>query len=177
MSDIYVPIDFSDIKNKIPPGEDIIYSTLCKGFTSQTVGTKTKTWRWISHVLMTPNGVAYTFPNMKKKKAPPLQIYSVWDEIHSIASAGKLGAGFQLSRFSSFKLVREENFETKEKFKERSKEFIAKFRPLIIKKKEQWLELNRNNPEIKKKIIKNMENAIAKLKAMENKRIAKEIKK
>jgi len=68
MSDIYVPIDYSDIKNKIPPGEDIIYSTLCKGQTSQNLGTKTKRWTWISHVLMTPNGLVYTFPDVRKKK-------------------------------------------------------------------------------------------------------------
>ena len=177
MSDIYVPIDFSDIKNKIPPGEDIIYSTLCKGYTSMYIGTKIKKWNWISHVLMTPNGVAYTFPNTTNRKAPPLQIYSTWDEILAIVSMGKFVAGFSLSFTTSFKLVREENFETKEKFNERSKEFIAKFRPLLIKKKDQWLELNRNNPEIQKRTIKTVEKALAKMKAWENKRIAKEVKK
>lgn len=89
---------------------------------------------------------------------------------------GKFGTGFVLSRGTDFKLVRGEDFETKEKFKERSKEFIAQFRPLLIKKKEEWLELNRNNPEIKKKKIKNMEKTIAKLKSLENKRIAKTAK-
>jgi len=176
MSDIYVPIDYSDIKNKIPPGEDIIYSTLCKGQTSQNLGTKTKRWTWISHVLMTPNGLVYTFPDVRKKKAPPLQIYDTWENIKSIVSVGKFGTGFVLSRGTDFKLVRGEDFETKEKFKERSKEFIAQFRPLLIKKKEEWLELNRNNPEIKKKKIKNMEKTIAKLKSLENKRIAKTAK-
>ncbi len=176
MSGIYVPIDYSDIKNVIPPGEDIIYSTLCIGFTLQSLGTKTKTYRWASHVLMTPNGVAYTFPDMTKRKAPPKQVYSSWDKFDTIVSKGKSSVGIN-ARFVEFRLVREENYESKEKFKDRLKEFIAKFRPLLIKKKEQWLELNRDNPEIKKRSIKRAERSILWMKKAENKRLAKEAKK
>lgn len=177
MAEIYVPIDFSDIKNVIPPGEDIIYSTLCQGTHSQNLGTKTKTWKWISHCLMTKNGVAYTFPSLQKKKEPPQKIYSKWEDILAIASAGKFGVGFTLSLITSYKLVRNENFETKEKFKERSKAFVAKFRPLVIKKQEEWLEANRNNPEVRKRDIKITEKSIRKMKGWEQKRLAKEAKK
>ena len=176
ISDIYVPIDFSDVKSKIPPGEDIIYSTLCKGTASQTIGNKSIMWTWISHVLMTPNGLAYTLPDKTKKKAPPIQVYSPWEEIFAIVSAGKLGTGITLSKYTSFKLIREEHFETKEKFKERSKEFVAKFRPLLMEKREKWLELNRNNPEIKKRVIKWHEKSLAKMRSYESKRLKKEEK-
>ncbi|UCC19314.1 MAG: hypothetical protein JSV62_14610 [Promethearchaeota archaeon] len=180
MSDIYVPIDFSDLKSVIPPGEDIIYSTLARGETpigTTITGSKVKYVKYISHILMTPNGVAYTVPTKKPKKEPPVKRYTPWGEIHGIASAGKLGTGFSISLTLPFKLVREENFETKESFEKRSKEFVAKFRPLIIEKKEEWLRQNRNNPEIKKREIKMAEKVLAKMKSWENKRLAKEAKK
>ena len=177
MSDIYVPIDFSDLKSVIPPGEDIIYSTLCNGFTSVRLVRKTRTYNWNTHLLMTPNGIAYYMPDTTKKKAPLLPMYSTWDEIFAIMGMGKLGCGFSMINGLSFKLLREANFETKDNFKERSREFVVKFRPLLIKKKEQWLELNRNNPEIKKSKIKSMEASLAEMKSLEKKRIAKEAKK
>ena len=89
---------------------------------------------------------------------------------------GKFGIGFSLRKAFDFKLIRDVNFETKEKFNERSKEFVAKFRPLLIKKKEQWLELNRNNPDIKKRRINKIKKSLAINKQLEEKRKAKEAK-
>ena len=175
MSDIYVPINYSDINKIIPPGEEIIYSTLCKGVLLLSQGTKSITYKWKTHVLITPNGIAYTKPNTLKKKAV-LQEYSTWDEIYRIISVGKFGIGFSLRKAFDFKLIRDVNFETKEKFNERSKEFVAKFRPLLIKKKEQWLELNRNNPDIKKRRINKIKKSLAINKQLEEKRKAKEAK-
>ncbi|MHA2008926.1 MAG: hypothetical protein ACXABO_12265 [Promethearchaeota archaeon] len=184
MSDIYVPIDYSDVKSVIPPGEDIIYSTLCNCSTGVYKSpTKTKIIKWTSHVLITPNGIAYVKADFKKKKNPPTKEYSSWDDVFSIVSMGRLGMGFVIDEMA-FHLAREENFETKEKFSERSREFIAKFRPLLIEKKERWLEQNPINTELDKKQQKKqmkerkvVESLIYKMRDMEKKRLAKKAKK
>ena len=62
MSDIYVPLDYSKVKTVIPPGEDIVYSTLCY----VTAGTPAYRRKWTSHVLITTDGVAYTTPTALK---------------------------------------------------------------------------------------------------------------
>ena len=168
MPDIYVPINYSDMISMIPPGEDIIYSTLCKSAISKHYGNKITTWKWTCHALMTSEGVAYTSRGIK--------IYKPWANIKSILSAGRFGIGF-ITKVSDFALVREKNFESKEDFKKRSREFVGKFRPLLIEKKEEWLKLNGNNPEINKREIKFVENTLKDMIKKEQKRIAKEEKK
>lgn len=170
MSDIYVPINYSDMISMIPPGEDIIYSTLCKSAISKHYGKKIVTYKWICHVLMTSEGVAYTKKDVKMITVTDVKTYTPWAKIKSILSAGRFGIGF-ITKVSDFALVREKNFESKEDFKKRSREFVGKFRPLLIEKKEEWLKLNRNNPEINKREIKFVENT---LKDMIKKRTKKE---
>lgn len=169
MAEIYVPIDFSDICKSIPHGEDIIYSTLCQGFAT---GGRVNTFKWISHVLMTAKGVAYTVP----MSGTLIQVYQHWEKIFGIVSSGRLGTGFAPSRLLTFKLVSDENFETKKKFLERSKKFAAKFRPISIKRKEEWLEINQSNQELKKQ-IKSVEKSLNNMRIKEKKRLAKEAKK
>ena len=179
-ADVYVPIDFSDTKSVIPPGEDIIYSTLCKASGAWTIGNKTKTAKWLSHVLITPSGVAFSKPvNPSDKKLTLENTYLPWHEIDSIASLGRFGLGFAVYPMS-FKIKREENFETEETFNKRKDEFIPKFRPLLIQRKDEWLEVNENNPEIKKREKKWVKKYLAKMKAAERKRfinIAKDVAK
>jgi len=178
MSDIYVPIDYSSLKSIIPSGEEILYSTLCNVRMMLSQGPKTIHYKWKTHVLITPNGIAYFMPDTLNRKAPLLAKYSTWDEIYRIFSMGKIGYGFSLRKAFDFKLIRDGVFETKEKFNERSKEFVAKFRPLLIKKKEEWLELYQNNPvyPIKKKRINKIKKSLAMNKQKEEKRRKKELK-
>ena len=54
MSNIYAPIDSSNLSELIPEGDDILNSTLCKvQVTSRSVGIK-----WQCHVLVTTSGFA-----------------------------------------------------------------------------------------------------------------------
>lgn len=43
MQDIYVPIDYSNLKHSLPSGEEIIYSTLCNAAYWSTDGTRNMT--------------------------------------------------------------------------------------------------------------------------------------
>lgn len=181
MSDIYVPIDFSDIKSVIPSGEDIIYSTMCRCLSVIKSIRKTKTIKWNTHVLLTPNGLAYIKPDFHKKKAPPSKGYTLWEEVFGMILIGGKGIS---TEGVDLNLIRNENFETKEKFETRVREFLIKFPPLIIEKKEQWLKQNLDNPEIKEQRKKFMKSSLYRLKgnyrrilAKEEKRLAKEAKK
>ncbi|MFX0005931.1 MAG: hypothetical protein ACFFA7_12420 [Promethearchaeota archaeon] len=163
ISDIYVPIDFSDLKSVIPPGEDIIYSTLCKGratVMSKWDARKNITTTWVTHVLFTENGVAWVKPNYWKKKKPSTQEYNSLVDIDYVFY-DKVPS-FRISPARIF-LAREVNFETKEKFVERCEEFLLKFAPLIVQKKEEWLQQNENNPEIREKYKKRVSKHITKM--------------
>ena len=174
MSDIYVPIDSSDLKSVIPPGEDIIYSTLCKGIATVAEFNKRTTTNWITHVLFTQNGVAWVKPHYTKKKEPstlhytPLEYidYLFYDRIPS----------FQIKPARLY-LKRVDSFETKENFRERSANFLPKFAPLIIEKKEQWLQEYGDNPEVKKRLKKKIQNSITKMNNQLRDELAKRAKK
>jgi hypothetical protein len=62
MSNIYVPLNYSELKSILPPGEDIIYSTLAKGRFDSLVIKEVFT----SHILITPTHLAYSKPVKKK---------------------------------------------------------------------------------------------------------------
>ena len=62
MSNIYVPIDSSSLKSKIPIGEDILYSTMMR-CEYQFAGTRT---RFSTHVLMTKRGFYWAFLNLSR---------------------------------------------------------------------------------------------------------------
>ena len=176
MSDFFVSIEFTDLQYILPPGEQIIYSTFCQCNTSKTTYNKTKFLKWNTHVLFSNNYVAYNQPDSFKKNPKYQQKYDRLEEVQGMISMG--GARFTLSRgLMGFKLLRDKNLETKEQFTERSREFILKFSLFIIEKKEHWLEENRDNPEIKKKLIKGMESSIISLKLAYNKTLAKKEKK
>ncbi len=174
MSDFYVPINISDLHTIIPSGEQIIYSTLCKCATVETSVRKTKITKWNSHVLFTNNGVAYNKADSHKKKAPFTKMYSRWEDVQGMILIG--GKGFLLNTMMDFKLMREENLETNEQFIKRTREFLLKYPPFIIEKKERWLEENRDNPEIKKNRKKWMTASIIRLKGNYRRILAKEQK-
>jgi len=117
MSDIYIPIDYSNAREKIPSGEDIIYSTLMK----VSSGTPAYKRKWISHVLMTTKGIVYTMP---QRKNTTVGIYHSWKGIYGI-----FRKQFQIGG-TYFKLVRDPNSESKESFKMRSKVFASTIKPI-----------------------------------------------
>lgn len=127
MSNIYVPIDFSDAKNRIPTGEDILYSTLCQ----VASGSAAYTTKWLSHVLMTEKGLVYTAPI--SNKFDPLVLYVPWNKIYGIGKAR-----FQRGQIY-FKLVFDNKYETEESFKQRCKEFKSIIKPIKEAGKNYWL--------------------------------------
>ncbi len=148
MPDIYVPIDYSNAKEKIPPGEDIVYSTL----TIVTKGPASYSRKWTSHVLMTTKGITYTIP---LRKSAPQVIYHSWNGIYGI-----MRKNFQIGG-THFKLVRDPNYESKENFKVRIKQFSSTIKPIkqaykemhfaeIRKKKQEKREKKKQKKELKK---------------------------
>lgn len=61
-----------------------------------------------------------------------------------------IGAGFKTGGIW-FALICDTNYENQEEFSIRIRQFRPKIVEHMIKRKERWLEQNRNNPEIKKK--------------------------
>ncbi|TFG10478.1 MAG: hypothetical protein EU535_08240, partial [Promethearchaeota archaeon] len=150
MAEIYYPIDKSNLKEIIPLGQDIIYSTLCQGFVHDT--NNDKKYKWKTHVLMTKEGVAFSIPvsvnyTAKAIKTEPILIqnhFVGWQNIYVTEVQEFIGttAGFivpwlyERIRFRTvFKLLRDSEFESKESFKNRSKPFIETFRPLASEKR------------------------------------------
>ncbi|MFW9936389.1 MAG: hypothetical protein ACFFD5_01990 [Candidatus Thorarchaeota archaeon] len=91
MSNIYVPIDSSDLSKSIPEGEDIIYSSLCKGEGTSVADNKKHFWN--THLLMTNKGLYFKIPldarYSKKQIAkldPKLEVFAPWYNISSIVS-------------------------------------------------------------------------------------------
>ncbi|MFW9818806.1 MAG: hypothetical protein ACFFE5_04285 [Candidatus Thorarchaeota archaeon] len=164
ISDIYVPIDYSDLKSIIPPGEDIIYSTLCKGIASvphKYDARKKIITKWATHILITPNGIAWNKPNYYTKKQPSTQEYTNLEFIDRFFRMKVVGSGFSFYP-ADLKVVRDENYESKEKFKERSRKFVSTIAPYAIERKKKWLAENQDNPEIKKRLIKKITKTLRK---------------
>lgn len=130
--EFYVPINYSNVIDAIPPGEDIIYSTMC--LANRSFGTFSKRpfrLEWKSHVLITLYGVAFTLFN--KNQVPEL----VYVPLHDII----IGKNYILASGGIFTLIRQPEFESVITFARRSNEFQAKFKPFItLRKQERKLE-------------------------------------
>ena len=138
MSDLYLPINYSNLSKLIPEGEDIIYSTLCE--VKFFLGTYKHTWK--SHVLITPNYVAFTHPELKMFNYSPIN--SMTDGALKLIIV-ELGLLEQLKIDSfilvvfNFKLEREPNHELKATFKERKKNFQKTILPYLVSAKKKIL--------------------------------------
>lgn len=172
MSDIYLPIDYSDVKNVIPPGEDIIYSTLCRGEVVDMTSTHMKKTSWPTHLLMTNKGIAFSIPikinytrkQIKSMQNPPVNHYVLWENVYAIG-IGQIKKNILNVMVSSSEdkiknnvdlyFQRHPDFESKEKFGERLKIFAEKFVPFHNKIRDQFMEelydVWRANPELTKR--------------------------
>ena len=152
MSNIYIPIDFSNVKNAIPPEEEIIYSTYAKITESDPIlytgaGIKLSKTTWLTHLLITPKGLAYEFHDTDGIKACYVPLYSTffYHKILYVSVPHIKNYGVGLS------LVRKPEYEKKNTFKKRSKEFQTFLRPFKLKvildwAKETYSEF-KNNPD------------------------------
>ena len=62
MRNIHVPINVSDLTNVLPSNDNILYSTFCKVRSVLSSPTTKYVSEWISHVLITESGIAFTKP-------------------------------------------------------------------------------------------------------------------
>lgn len=160
MSGIYVPIDYSNVKSAIPSGENIIYSTLCSGKSTCTTIRKIVNRDWISHILITNQGLAFNIPkdirhNPMAYKSKKLNIDISGEEeyyipLYQVFFFGKVfsfnleedyhltdnikevySKGMYSAPAYSLKLTRNPKFESKKKFNDRSLQFKQKFHPQI----------------------------------------------
>ena len=151
MAEIYVPIESSDLRSRIPPDEQIIYSTMLHG--SITFGNRRTTWN--THALMTNKGIHSYMARALQKQLD----YHFMDWIY----VKRIGGGtimFNLNDTYSF--ARVDQFETKEDFKVRKKNMGATLYPVILNRCQNWLNENSNNPDVKGRLLKGVQKRLAK---------------
>jgi len=138
----YVPIDFSEVREAIPVGEDVIYSCL---FTVNTHGLtgpfKEKSRKFQSHVLFTKNGIAYQVPKTKTTVIMKSK-YLPWYKIEDIL------LGYILFKegtiMYNFMMEPNTNYESYEEYDMRIWRFFFEFVPLVInQKKERKVEVKK----------------------------------
>lgn len=155
MAEIYVPIDISDLKNVIPEGNDILYSTYAHIVEKYVYlsATKKATLKWNSHMLFTQDGFAYT--EIRKKKPPNPQFYG-WHMVRNIVN-DKMKVMINISA----QIIRHEDYETKEAFQERIKQFSPKIIPIALERLKYLRESKRD--EFRKGWLKQLDRTIRKL--------------
>lgn len=139
IAEIYVPITFSNLREVIPSGVDILYSTLCKGRAEELLGNKKRIYTWTSHVLITTTGIAFTLPvNVSHSKwariggeTPSGLHFYKWHRI-SLTSNGFFACAIkgEVRLSCTFILAREVNFESQEIYNARVAQFLTKFSSL-----------------------------------------------
>ncbi|MFX0099707.1 MAG: hypothetical protein ACFFCS_09000 [Candidatus Hodarchaeota archaeon] len=139
---IFVPIDYSDAVNHVPAGEQIIYSTMVEYVQQRVNDIATAASRYVTHMLITENGMVYN--KIKSKKKPPEYRYIPWTDIYSTGQRmgwGYISTGMSIQPGAEiFYLRQDKNFEDKKTFKERSKKFPLVSLPLIIQSKKDLLQ-------------------------------------
>ncbi|MFX0102238.1 MAG: hypothetical protein ACFFCS_21915 [Candidatus Hodarchaeota archaeon] len=185
MAEIYIPIDSTNLKDVIPPGEDILYSTMCQGTYAYRTLNQTISVKFNAHALLTTGGIAYTCAN---RGGQMQNYYEPWWRVFQVVKILKwrgfvinrpdlIGSPMRKLNIVSFSLKQNEGFETEEKFKERNQEFVGKFRPLLIQRRQEWLAANQGNSEVDKKLYKNLSKELEKMMKNEDKRLQKEARK
>ncbi|MFW9969197.1 MAG: hypothetical protein ACFFDF_03290 [Candidatus Odinarchaeota archaeon] len=152
MAKIFYPIDGSNLNEIIPLGQDIIYSTLCKGYAKDPYTEKNYNWR--SHVLMTNEGIAFSIPlsvnytkkELKKIPNPEVNHFIPWGNVMIAKYQGlvSIKGGFTVQwiydkiRYrSQFYIERDNKYESRESFKHRQQDFIDQFLPVVTKKRNE----------------------------------------
>lgn len=151
-TNFYVPIDYSDVKDAIPIGNDIIYSTL---FTvnTHTIDPKlgpiqgVKTSNYVTHALFTENGIAY----QKIKGGTLKPKFIPWYKL-SIFVGHSLGFQDKMTTYT-FALTHDPEYESAQNLEMRLMKFYFKFVSHVISEKRK-----RN-----KKFLKHIEKAYKKI--------------
>jgi len=141
MTDFIVPIDYTELKSVIPPDDTILYSDIMKLTAKGTNNTIYKT-----HVLLTDGGVAYTIIDSKRTtRRGKIDVFNYypWYEIFNI-----MGKDIHINwTFGRIYLIQHKETEDKAAFLKRKSEFLHKFVPILLQKKEEWLKTPILSPE------------------------------
>jgi len=133
----FVPIDFSNVIEAIPAGEDIIYSSFCAG---QKSGLDPRTHAFQSeafqsHVLFTKNGIAYQEPEAGLMKSN----YLPWYKVNNIAAGSFMiqkGSAMKKKTFA-YTMTPVTKYESPKEFKMRIPRFYFDFVPNILLEKKK----------------------------------------
>lgn len=181
--EIYYAVEGSEFQELIPSSAKVLYSSLCRAefhgaYSVQGTYGVQSIHKFDSPVIITTEGVAYIFPTNGV-------LGPRFDHLGEITSLSPLTdyPGLEIRRITYLFTMNSE-FETFDSFKERGARFEDKFRPLILKKKKEWVELNKDNPNVGEipivqagHFITRMEKEQAKWEKQEAKRKKKEAKK
>ena len=177
-AELFVPINKSNMSKLIPPGEDIIYSSMAKQRWNPAHAHMTKE----SHFLATKKGFVMDFIyDYKIKMGNRLIMYTEeryipWYKINYMTRrAGKVVPPFLHIRkgLNMVNFYREKGYESKERYAERSKRVLRTFIPLILESKKvrlAFLETHRDDKDIyKKKKVKKLIKTIKLFEKFKNK--------
>lgn len=120
MSNLYVPIEYSNVSEAVPEGDDILYSTFCKVNKVGPMGTA----RVKSHAVVTQSGIGLCA--MKKRKKQTALTFLEWDGLTGVKdSYGKTLFKWGRSSYKRIRIavLRDSEYESKESFKDRQKKF------------------------------------------------------
>ena len=113
------------------------------------------------------------YPDIYTKGNPMQSDFTEWGQVDSIIRVGKLRMVVNIKGFV-YELFRLKEIESHEEFQKRREEFLARFRPVLIKKKEEWLNENKNTTDKQmKKYIKQSYKILENMKNKEAKRLSK----
>ena len=158
--ELYVPIDRSNLYELVPPGEDIFYSSLARQRWNPGNYVITNE----SHFLATKKGFAMDYAyGVKGKKLFTEDRYNPWYIINFITRrVGKVmpPALHVKKGINMIHFYRDKNYESKERYAERSKRVLCTFIPLIRESKKErlaFLEAHQDDKDIyKKKDVKKL---------------------
>jgi hypothetical protein len=134
---VFIPIDYSDVREAIPEGEDIIYSSFCSaqksGMNMRTQTFESETFQ--SHVLFTKNGIAYQEPEAGLMKSN----YLPWYKVNNIATGSFMiqkGSGMT-KKIVAYTMTPITKYESLKEFEMRSKRFYFDFVPHVLDEKKK----------------------------------------
>lgn len=142
--DFAVPIEYSNVDEVIPVGEEIIYSTLCNITHIEIHGISEKTKdpeKYVSHVVLTPYTVGFSFPQENR----PSRILSI-----KISKIKLMNKGFSIPSIGTFIISYDPKYETDKEFKDRRGRFYSMFKD-ILKMRLEDAKKEQNFEDISKK--------------------------
>ncbi len=160
---MYLPLDFSDLRTAIPENEEIIYSGYCK--CEKAVPLTNQIMYWYSHFLVTPKGFAFFLTHRDNTSE---KVYVPLDEIVVTPIVGSL----RIPKYCRIQISIHPNFKDPIGLNSRGSKFIPFMADLVIKylteKKESIKDLNDKNNQKK---VKKLNKSIAKMEKLKKKRL------